>query len=438
MTTTSGKPEDSRALAAFTELTRDGVEGRTTEELDQGLNVLLARVAAGRSSPRRGFVRWSLVGVVAAVCALVGLQVASNSRKRLHALEPPALAYQIEGGSVLEGGYLREAGHAGIKLLFNEGSQFALMPGSRGRLRSVDPKGARVAIEHGTASIQVTPSADGRWLVEAGPFLVTVKGTAFTVSWDPSSEQFELSLRHGRVVVSGPISGGDIVLQAGQRLIVNLPGAETLIMEEKPEEAGSEPVGAPASRAVTPSALRPPVVRDKPAGPNPSVAPAASTVARIEGERRWTDEIASGHWDRILEDVERVGIKAALDKASSEDLFALADAARYRRRIDLARAALLAERRRFPGSPRALDATFLLGRVEESGERGTTRAIAWYDEYLSRAPTGAYAAEALGRKMTLTSESGGTEEARPIAEEYLSRFPKGSYAGSARALRRAP
>jgi TolA-binding protein len=106
--------------------------------------------------------------------------------------------------------------------------------------------------------------------------------------------------------------------------------------------------------------------------------------------------------------------------------------------MDLARAALLAERRRFPGSPRALDATFLLGRVEESGERGTTRAIAWYDEYLSRAPTGAYAAEALGRKMTLTSESGGTEEARPIAEEYLRRFPKGSYAGSARALRRAP
>jgi len=438
MRTTPGEPEDSRALAAFTELTRDGVERRTTEELDQGLNVLLARIATDRSSARRGLVRWSLVGVAVAVCALVALQVASNSRKRLHALEPTALAYQVEGGSVLEGGYLRESGHAGIKLLFNEGSQFALTPGSRGRLRSVDPKGARVAIEHGTASIRVTPSTDGRWLVEAGPFLVTVKGTVFTVTWEPSSECFELDLRHGRVVVSGPISGGDIVLQAGQRLVVNLPRAETSIMEEQPEEAGSKPVGAPASRAMPPSALRPPVVRDKPAGANLSATLAPSTLAKLEGERRWADEIAGGHWDRILEDVERVGIKAALDKASSEDLFALADAARYRRRMDLARAALLAERRRFPGSPRALDATFLLGRVEESGERGTTRAIAWYDEYLSRAPMGAYAAEALGRKMTLTSESGGTEEARPIAEEYLRRFPKGSYAGSARALRRAP
>jgi hypothetical protein len=271
-----------------------------------------------------------------------------------------------------------------------------------------------MAIEHGTAAFQVTQSSDRRWLVEVGPFLVTVKGTVFTVSWDPSSERFELRLRQGRVVVSGPVSGGDIVLLAGQRLVVNLPKAETLIMEEKPEEAVGE---SPASRALPPATSQPPVGRDKPILPTPSVAPIASTIAKIEGERRWTDELASGHWDRILEEVERTGIKAALDKASSEDLFALADAARYRRRMDLARAALLAERRRFPGSPRALDALFLLGRVEESSEHGTTRAIVYYDDYLARAPTGAYAAEALGRKMTLTSDIGGPEEARPIAEE---------------------
>ena len=436
MTSTSGEPKDSRALAAFTELTRDGVERRTTEELEQGLSVLLARLATGRAHRRR-LVRWSLLGVTAAVCTLVGLQMASDARKRLRAPEPPALVYQIEGGSVLEGGYLRESGHAGIKLFFNEGSKVVLMPGTRGRLRAVDPKGAHVAIEHGTASFQVTPNSDRRWSVEIGPFLVTVKGTAFTVSWDPSSERFDLRLRRGRVVVSGPVSGGDIVLRDGQRLVVNLPKAETLIVEETPEEAIGESVGAPAPRAMTPSDLRP-SARDRPAGPNPSAAPVPSTVAKIEGGRRWADELASGHWDRILEDVERTGTKVALDKASSEDLFALADAARYRRRMDLARAALLAERRRFPGSPRALDAIFLLGRVEESGERGTTRAIAWYDEYLARAPRGAYAAEALGRKMTLTNELGGPAQARPIAEDYLRRFPKGSYAGSARALRRVP
>jgi hypothetical protein len=112
----------------------------------------------------------------------------------------------------------------------------------------------------------------------------------------------------------------------------------------------------------------------------------------------------------------------------------LADAARYRRRPDLARSALLAERRRFPGSPRALDAIYLLGRVEESRASGIAEALAWYDEYLTRAPNGPFVGEALGRKMTLTDKLQGPAQARPIAEEYLRRLPRGSYAGSARAL----
>ena len=80
----------------------------------------------------------------------------------------------------------------------------------------------------------------------------------------------------------------------------------------------------------------------------------------------------------------------------------------------------------------------MLGRVEESGKSGLARAISWYDEYLSRAPGGTYAAEALGRKMVLSSQVYGPTGARAVAEEYLRRFPGGSYAGAARALLRAP
>jgi ferric-dicitrate binding protein FerR (iron transport regulator) len=438
MKTTSNGSTDSRALDALTELGRDGVQRPTRVELDQGLNALYARIAAGRVR-QRALVRWSLIGTALALSTLVVLQVVSVSRRRWSASEPQALAYQIEGGSVLEGGYLREAGHAGIQLLFNEGSRFVLTPGTRGRLRSVDPAGARVAIEHGTASFRVTHSSGRQWLVEAGPFLITVKGTVFTVSWDPLGERFELRLRRGRVVVSGPVSGGDVALRSGQRLVVSLAKAETVITEDRPEEALGQPNDVAAAPTATPPAVGPSsMAGDKPAGTIPAAAPPASTVAKVEGERRWADELASGHWDRILESVERTGVQETLNGASSEDLFALANAARYRRRADLARAALLAQRRRFPDSPRALDAVFLLGRVEESRPSGRARAIAWYDGYLARAPKGAYAAEALGRKMTLTSELGGPAQARPIAEEYLRRFPKGSYAGPARALLRVP
>jgi len=146
--------------------------------------------------------------------------------------------------------------------------------------------------------------------------------------------------------------------------------------------------------------------------------------------------LLEGEHDRDA--LERHVLQGQAAQRVGEDLFALADAARYRRRIDLARAALLAQRRRFPSSPRSLDAVFLLGRVEELRTDGRVQAIRLYDEYLVRAPKGAYAAEALGRKLILTNESDGAATARPIAVEYLRRFPEGSYAASARALMREP
>jgi hypothetical protein len=436
-TTTSEIPEGSRALTALTELYRDSAERSTAAEIDHGLDTLLANAASGKER-RLGLVRWSLVGATVALSTLVVLQVASVYRTRLPAPEPATLTYKIDGGSVIEGGYLRESGHAGMNVIFNEGSTFALTPGTRGRIRVVDRAGAHVAIEHGTASFQVTHGGGRRWLVDVGPFLVTVKGTAFTVSWDPLSERFDLRLRRGNVVVSGPVSAGEMALRAGQRLVVNLARVETVITEERPEQASAEAAGAPAPPGMTAPDLQPSLVPSQPTGTAPSSAPVPSTVARSAVDRGWSADVAHGHWDRILQDVKRVGVEATLSKASSDDLFALADAARYRRRPDLARAALLAERRRFPDSPRALDAIYLLGRVEESRESGTTQAIAWYDQYLTRAPAGPLVGEALGRKMTLTDKIEGAALARPIAEDYLRRFPKGNYAGSARELIRAP
>jgi hypothetical protein len=162
----------------------------------------------------------------------------------------------------------------------------------------------------------------------------------------------------------------------------------------------------------------------------PRAAPSASSSP----ERRWSEALAKGAWDAILADVERDGLEKTLHTASSRDLFALADAARYRRRTDWARAALVAQRERFPSSPRSVDAAFLLGRVEEATGSGRRQAVVWYDAYLGSAPNGSYAAEALGRKMILIKEMEGALRARPIAEEYLRRFPNGSHAAAARAL----
>jgi hypothetical protein len=375
--------------------------------------------------------RWMLAGATAVSLAALFFVVALPRLRGRPAA--PTLAYTIQGGTVVDGGYLRELGRDGIKLVFNEGTQFQLATGARSHLRSIDANGAHIAIEHGDADFRITPRVGGRWFVDVGPFLVTVKGTIFSVSWDAAAGRFELGLRRGQVSVSGPVSGGNITLRAGQRLLVNLAKAETLITEQAPGAAPSDEAPTHAAETVAAAPSEQPTT----ASERPSIRGGLTSAGRDkpDSEHRWAAAVATGNWDRILADAERAGVKAMFAKASSDDLFALADAARYRRRPELARSALLAERRRFPDSPRRHDVAFLMGRVEESTDRGAARALRWYDEYLSQAGTGTYASEALGRKMILTSKLKGSKQARPVAEDYLRRFPTGTYAGTARALR---
>jgi hypothetical protein len=91
-------------------------------------------------------------------------------------------------------------------------------------------------------------------------------------------------------------------------------------------------------------------------------------------------------------------------------------------------------RERFPTSPEARTAAFLLGRVEEEQEHAIGEALRWYDRYFAEAPAGAFAGDALGRKMILISRSQGRDAARSLAQRYLERFPSGTYSAAARDL----
>jgi hypothetical protein len=423
-------------VTALAELAREAVSIPTAERIEEGLLDVLAVRPSGR---RRTVLRWSLAwATVAAAAAAIVIVTGWPRRPLFLGRSQPPLAYRIDGGSVIEGGYLREATDTGgVKLTFAEGgTSIRLKPGTRARLRSVDATGARIGIEHGSAQFDVVPHAGHRWLVDLGPFLVTVKGTRFTVSWNATTERFELCLRRGRVSVTGPMAGGEIPLEAGHRLVVDLPHGETRITEITEGEADSEPAPrvTPAPAAVRKS--EPVTPASSPVARGGVAALAARGGSAKDRARDWTQALASGHLDEILNEVDRVGAKTAVDAASMEDLFALADAARYRRRNSLARDALLSARRRFPDAARTVDTDYLLGRVEEDSERGSSEALGFYDAYLARAPRGTYAAEALGRKMILTKKSRGAEAAEPVAADYLRRFPGGTYAGVARALER--
>lgn len=418
---------DAKAtLASLVELARDSAAEPSRADLDRGFTTLRARLATEQRRYRG--LPWALAA--AALLLLVPVMWRAGVLGSPQAVAAP-LTYRVQGGTVLDGGYLQDSGGSGVTLVFSEGTRFAFGAGTRGRLRSLDATGAHVGLEKGVAQFDVTPDRGLRWVIEVGPFSVTVKGTSFRISWDPTSEHFELDLQQGKVAVSGPVASGELALKAGQRLVVDLAKADTLITEIQYEPNS----GASTSEAVTPETLAP-----NPSSASPQTS-ASSQVNRLSPgptpgasrARRWADAMAKGHWATVLDDVENAGVDVTLQTASSEELGVVADAARYTRRASLARQALLAQRQRFAATRRAQDAAFLLGRVEETVGK-LDRALEWYGSYLSQAPSGRYAAEALFRKMTIVSETAGAAQARPIAQTYLRRFPEGKHARTARAI----
>jgi hypothetical protein len=147
----------------------------------------------------------------------------------------------------------------------------------------------------------------------------------------------------------------------------------------------------------------------------------------------WARRIAAGDFESVLRAARRRGLASTMENGSLAQLGALADAARYARRPEIAEHALLALRRRFPASLEARDSAFVLGRLEEDRAQDDL-ARRWYDRYLSEVPAGSYVAAAWGRKLTLARRSADGEVAAAMARDYLRRFPDGPYSALATAM----
>jgi ferric-dicitrate binding protein FerR (iron transport regulator) len=411
-------PLDPRAAELF-DLARSALGEMTPARSQRGW----ARLRS-RSAPRARRGRWL---VAASLGAVAGAAIVLGPR--LLRPEAAALTFEVQGGAIAANGAIHATENGAPALKFVDGTVIKLAPGSSGRLGEVDDRGAHVAIDDGSALVNVVPKPRARWVVDAGPFRIAVHGTVFTAAWDRARGRLDVRLEHGLVSVTGPVAVEPIPMHTGQHLTVSLQQKKVVLRPLDAVEV-QEPLGEGAPTTAPPSAAQSTAV-----APAPGMAPLPARPAHAArpAARSWTAELAAGHFDAILEDAGR-DLTRALSARPTDELAALADAARYRRRDDVADRALLAQRRRFPGTVRATDAAFFLGRLSENkGAAG--QAVRWYDQYLTEAPDGPYAADALGRKMVAVRDLRGEEAARDLADEYLRRFPRGSYAGAASALR---
>jgi hypothetical protein len=340
---------------------------------------------------------------------------------RIAAVRPQslALAYRVEGAEILQEGFIRARQGRHPKVSFSEGSVVALADDARMRIVAVDERGGRLAVEEGEIQADIVHRPGARWTFEAGPYSIDVRGTSFALDWRGADGWFDLRLRTGLLDIHVPWSSAPIVLRGGQRLTVRSADHEVTIGDLAPDPV-SGAVSAP-SRALS----APP----QGASSSPSASPR-------EHRTSWSERMASGALQSIVDDAVEHGVEATVLERTSEDLEVLEAAARYQKRPDIARRALLAQRARFAGSSRAKEAAFLLGRMAEPSDG--VAAHEWYERYLLEAPDGAFAAEATGRNMIVTNRIFGVDRARPLADTYLKRWPTGAHAQLARSILSGP
>jgi hypothetical protein len=365
--------------------------------------------------------------VVVLAAALVTVVVVSSWML----IPPRNVAYVIEGAATARGGFVQTRSDHDATIRFSDGSVVTLTPGARGRVVDVRERGARFAVETGTADVHVAKREGGAdYVIDAGPYAVKVTGTRFTIEWDPASAHMHLDLGEGSVVITGPLADAGVSLRAGQ--MIDLDPSGVRVAEHRALDASA---AGSSGAAATPSTATEAAVAQAPtapvAGPSAGSGAPGATAASAQRAETWAERVAAGDFDSVLTDADRRGIEATLGSAPAGDLMTLADAARYGGRGALANDALRAVRRRFPGTKHASTAAFLLGRMaEDSGK--LEAAISLYDATSSEG--GTFAAEAMGRKMMLVKRRSGDAAARPIAERYLATYPRGAYADAARAL----
>jgi hypothetical protein len=297
---------------------------------------------------------------------------------------------------------------AEVPYAFPDGTTVLVGAGGQAKVVRSGPEGGEVALEHGKISVSVPPERGLNWLFRSGPYQVEVQGTRFDMAWDPETRVFDLEMFDGKVLVTAPGMEPRLVV-AGQRISLS----------EKSSVAPRPP--APVADTVKPApSLAPPSSSAAVASARPSAAPAE--------RRSWQPLALEGNYVEAVNVAEEAGFASTLASSSASELLLLGDACRFAGKAARSREAYAAVRERHPGTKEAQRALFSLGALAFPN----SSAVASFEQYLSEAPDGPLAPEALGRILEIKSRGADNGAARAAAERYLARFPNGAHSKLAR------
>ena len=309
-----------------------------------------------------------------------------------------------------------------VPLQFSDGSSVTLAPGSAAVIASLARNGGTLRVNQGRATIHVVHSPKARWAVLAGPYTVTVTGTRFEVDWQPQSDRFVVSLREGKIVVSGRTSQPPTQMSPGQQLVVL---GDTWTIGKLNEPGTVEPTAA--AKSVSPDITLSSAEAEDRAEPAPAANDVSATPLRASPAESWATLARRGDYRAAFDAAQREGFDKVCRSSPASELLSLAEAARFAGHAERAIQALDALRSRFAGSEDAAVAAFQLGRLTPSGQQ----AAEWFRTYLREQRRGDLTREAKGRLLEALSRAGDRDGARAAARDYLNAYPKGPHAAFA-------
>jgi ferric-dicitrate binding protein FerR (iron transport regulator) len=401
---------DLESLESLAAELRDQL-GSPPEGWIQTQRARVCRANPPTSRPRRS------VGLILALAALTGVTAVALVRE---AAQEPSSAASSEAdvwmsGDMMSGPYR-----------LADGSTIELEQGAQGHLWSRSDQ-VDFDLQRGQALFDVTHRPGQHWTVIAGGYRVDIVGTRFSIR-RPENDALEVRVEHGVVSVRIPTRSDAITLRAGERLAATAGRVSV----ERSAEPIAQPARSAASLSETQGAFSEPSVAAS-AGRNLANAQMASSKADGPSDSSWQKLYREGRYELALAAAKRAGIDRSITSLGAETLSELADTARLGGDPALAIQALRVIERRYPNSPAAISAPFLLGRLYAAkGDRNA--AIAAFEQYLRKDSQATYANEALGRLMGLYSSRGNALDAEEMARRYLARAPRGPYRRQAASL----
>jgi TolA-binding protein len=321
------------------------------------------RERAMRSGRPRRLPLWSVAAAAALLLILGGLGVWS-----LMPASPEPIAFK-------PGAWLETHSSEQLPLRFAEGTKVVVHPTSKVHVESVDPRGARMEVERGSAT-----------------------------------EVFEVRVARGSVAVTGPLLQGERIVRGGERCSVALRQRRLEVTQREAKHSAEE---VPHLE-----------VHDLP------VLDAPSSSDTLGGSPlHWLELEHLGRYAEAVARAEAEGLDRIYSGGSAAELMSLARAARLANRSTIAGHALMRVRQRFPRSRQAATAAFLLGR-----QAAPSAAAQWFTTYLQEAPSGPLAREAAGRLVESYQRAGNFAQAQLAAQSYLRQYPSGPHAAFARSV----